>query len=261
MKYGQMQLSVEYMTPAIAERWLKQSNTNNRRLRKAVVSQYARDMKEGRWHAKPLAVCWDVDEKLGNGQHTLSAIAESGVAQWLLVARNVPIEAIAAMDMGLRRTIADIAHFVGKEMESRKAAVARVLAYGPEDHLSRSFDELFAVYEQHAEKIDHICEIAPKRAGFSASSIAVFVRAAYTNDMSRIDRFIEVVRSGIVSGPEETAAIKIRDFCLSLRTASSYSVRREVYQKTESALSSFLAGKPMTKVYGSSVELFPLPTE
>lgn len=51
MKYGQMTLSVEVVTPAVARRWLD-SNTNNRRLRKTVVEQYAADMTSGAWERK-----------------------------------------------------------------------------------------------------------------------------------------------------------------------------------------------------------------
>jgi hypothetical protein len=255
-----MGLAVELVTPAIAKRWLT-VNHSNRRIRQNVVSQYARDMAAGVWVAKPIAVCFTPDGYLGNGQHTLSAIVLSGVAQSLLVCRNTPLASIAVMDRGIVRTIADVSNFIGVDMGGRASAVARLMVFGPTDgngSASRSFSELFDAYQFHQESIDFAVGLSQKSVGFSSSSIAVMARAAYTRDRQQIARFATIIKTGVANGPHESAAIRFRDFCISLRGAGS-AARYEVYQKAQSSLDNFLRGVPMSKLYGTTQELFPIP--
>ncbi len=259
LKYGQMLLSVETVTPAIAKRWLDHSNLNNRRLRLPTVNQYADDMINWVWHKKPVAICFDVGGMLGNGQHTLHAIIKSGIPQELLIARNVPSEAIAAMDVGLKRTIADIAHFLGEELGSRQAAIARLLKWGPASTDTRSFSATLDAYIEHDEPIDWVCKMCPRASGFSAAVLAVIVRAWYSRDRKRIAEFIEVMKTGVASGNEDVAAIRLRDFCRSLKSSGGRAMVIETYQRTQSALDYFLRRKPITKLYGTDKELFSLP--
>jgi hypothetical protein len=260
LQYGQMTLTVEIVTPALAKKWLEQ-NTGNRRLREPTVAQYARDMETLHWERKPVAICFLETGALGNGQHTLNAIVRSGRQQELLVARNVPRETIAAMDRGLTRTINDVANFLGAELESRKAGVARLIRYGPRDQGSKSFNELLDAYQDHADVVDFVCSGTRKTAGMSSAVLAVCAKAAYSQDRDKIQRFMEVLRTGIVRGEHESAAIRLRDFTRSLRGASSPSVREETYNKTMSALSNFLQGNPMSKLYGTHLDLFPAAGE
>jgi hypothetical protein len=259
MNYGDMILTVELFTPAYAQAVLNTTNTKNRRIRPAIVAQYARDMLAGKWVRKPVAICFNKDGLNGNGQHTLNAIVQSGCAQELLVARNCSDESIAIMDQGLRRTISDVSHFVGVDLSSREASVVRVVKFGPSDVATRSFAELFDLYMTHREMITWVCGISPRRAGFSASTLAVMVRAAYTRDIKRIDRFAEVLRTGVVESECDTAAIRLRDYCARQRGGGGMSLRVDIYRRSQSALHSFLQHKPMSKLYGTESEFFPLP--
>lgn len=259
LKYGAMTLTVELVTPAIAKRWLEQTNKRNRSIRTRVVIQYADDMANDAWHRKPVAVCFDTEGLLGNGQHTLSAIVKSNVPQELLVARNVPREAISAMDVGVKRTIADIAHFVGSDFGSREAAIAKAIVFGVAKPAPKSFATLFDAYTAHQQPIDWLCAVSPKASGFSAPVLAVIARAWYSRDRARLAEFIEVLRTGIVNSPDDSSAIRLRDYCRSLKSAGGSTAAVECYQRAESALDHFLRRRPMSKLYGTERELFPLP--
>jgi hypothetical protein len=256
LKYGQMTLTVETVTPALAARWLEK-NTNNRPVRKSFVAQYARDMEGGNWHMKPVAICFDEDGVLGNGQHTLSAIVQSGRPQELLIARGVTRKSIAFMDVGLRRTVADVSHFVGSNFESRAVSVIRIVAFGL-GGTRRSFDELFDAYLQHKQVVDFVLEGRRKAVCYSAPVLAVCARALYTREWHKILRFLDILQSGVVTDASESAAVRLRDFLRS-RTSSGNSATFEAYRKTQSSLDAFLRGVPMTRVYGTAEELFPLP--
>lgn len=259
IEYGQMLLSVEQVTPAIATRWLEQ-NEGNRRIRQHIVEQYTRDMNAECWERKPVAICFDEEGKLGNGQHTLKALVSSGKSQEFLVARNVPRKAIAIMDRGVQRTLADVSLFLGHDFDTRRAAVARLMLYGPTAaQTGKSFDELFEAYQQHRSVIDFVCGGRKKTAGVNAPMLAVCAKAAYSHDRARILRFIDIMETGMIRGEHESAAIRLRDFARSLRGGQGASQRTETYRRTMSALSHFLKGAPMTKLYGTTADLFPVP--
>ena len=258
IKYGQMIISIELVNPTIAKRWLEQ-NTNNRRLRRESVNKYARDMSAGDWHRKPVAICFDDSGLLGNGQHTLNAIIESGTSQELLIARNVPRKSIALMDIGLKRTFADVAHFIGENYDSRRGAVARTAAWGV-NWEQKSFDEVFDAYREHKEVIDFVCDRSPKKVGYSAAVLAVCARAMYTHDASKVERFLDILTTGLVDDLSESAAVRLRDF-LRTRGIHGRAGQNEVFRKTTSALAAFLRGEPLAKIYGTGEDLFPLPQQ
>lgn len=258
LNYEGMQITVELITPAIAKKWMEQ-NIGNRRLRETTVEQYARDMTAGNWESEPVPICFDDSGKLGNGQHRLSAIIKSGKPQKMLVARNVSRRAIAMMDRGIGRTLNDVSKFVGANFDSRQASIARILKWGPRDQGAKSFDELFEAYQQHAAVIDLVCASATKTAGMNAAMLAVCAKAAYNHDHGKIQRFLQILRTGMIEGEHESAAIRLRDFARSLRGASTLALREETYNKTMSALQNFLEQKPMSKLYGTQTDLFPVP--
>lgn len=262
LEYAGMTLTVELVTPAIAQKWLG-LNTVNRRVRRYVVAQYARAQRNNDWVPKPVAICFDETGRLGNGQHTLLAIVESDMPQLMLIARNVPRESIAAMDVGLRRSIADVAHFVGNDFfNNRKSALARAVRFGIDDKESRSFDELLDAYLEFKDEIEWACSsTSAKSAGMNSAVLSVLVRATYHAPKEKLNRFIEILNTGLSNGPTEMAAIRLRDYCRSLKGTWSGAAKQETYRKAEAALAAFLEGKPMQKVYGTSRELFPLPDE
>lgn len=255
--YGQMELSIEMVTPAVAKTWLEK-NVTNRRLRQHTCEVYSRDMKQGHWEKKPVAICFDENNMLGNGQHTLNAIVLSNCPQELLIARNVPRAAIAKMDTGLRRTITDIARFTGAAIDTRMAAIVKTVEWGVLDHKPRSFDEVFMAYMRHADAINMVCEHVPRKVpGVSAMTMAVCARAAYSQDHSAIKRFLTVLQTGMPAGDHESAAIKFCDYAR-INSGGGWAQKEETYNKAQNALYYFLEGKPLAKLYAASSELFSI---
>lgn len=256
--YGGMTLFVATITPRIAAVMLEM-NSSNRRLRPGFVARYSREMTASRWVPKPLALCFTADGKVGNGQHTLSALVDSGTSHDFLIAINVSAETIAIMDVGLTRTMKDVANFLGQSYESIKGASARVVAFGVSDNTSRSFDEVFGAYTEHKEVIDAAFDMIP--GGYNKKNsvfMAVCARALYTRPSDRVKRFVEVVVTGVADGARESAAIRLRD-ALQGKQYVGETNRRVLYQKCESALDAFTREVPLTKLYGTEKELFPTP--
>ena len=107
-----IEASIELITPVIARKMLDE-NTDNRKLRKTRVSQYADAMRRGLWDIQNDAITISKSGKLLNGQHRLSAIVEAGVTCQCLVLRGVEESAYTVIDSGLSRTVNDALNAAG----------------------------------------------------------------------------------------------------------------------------------------------------
>lgn len=105
-------VELEFITPDIAAEYLT-ANTRNRKLHKARLAGMIEDMAKGRWQLSVNAITFDCGGVLLNGQHTLTAIVRSGMAQRLIVCRNWPTEAQDVMDSGSARNLADALNLAG----------------------------------------------------------------------------------------------------------------------------------------------------
>jgi len=106
--------AVEKITPAKAQEYLTR-NINNRRVREAMVNNYAEQMKRGLWRLSNDAICITNTGKLINGQHRLMAICKSGKTCEFNVSRGYDEDDIMVMDNGMGRSAGDILYLQGIE--------------------------------------------------------------------------------------------------------------------------------------------------
>lgn len=99
-----------YVTPEIAFEWLKSNFKNNRRIDKRTVKQYAGFSP---WFACANTIKFDTHGRLIDGQHRLTAIVESGVAQFCDVLYNAPPELALVIDTGRQRTLSQMLTIAG----------------------------------------------------------------------------------------------------------------------------------------------------
>lgn len=262
--FGRVIITVETVTPATASKWLEK-NVSNRALRPSVLDQYEMDMRKGHWREDtPSPVCFDPEGNLVNAQHRLKALVKAGVSLRMIVCRNVPRDAAVMLDRGVKRTISDIAAFCGEEMFSTyKAALVTAVFEGPKrGKKNKSFDELLSMYLQVKDEVEWIiahCRIKTK--GINATTLAVGVRAILPHnnaDRAKVARFYEVLATGIADGEHESPAIKLRDFIRTQRGKLAGNERGEAYNRAQSALRHFLSGTPISKLYGTESDMFPL---
>lgn len=118
-------VSVVSVTPEMARRWLSR-NDNNRHLRGVTVTQYARDMKNGRWQITGESIKFNAEGALLDGQHRLAAIVKAGVTVPMVVMRGIPDSAQRVMDTGQARTASDALAMKGEKHTSILAAAIRI---------------------------------------------------------------------------------------------------------------------------------------
>lgn len=121
-------VAVEVITPSAAKKMLE-GNTDNRKLRKFRVEQYADAIKRGMWDIQNDAITISKTGKLLNGQHRLTAIVEANTPVKCLVLRGVEDSTFASIDSGLSRNINDaLARAVGQGVNvSHISPIAKML--------------------------------------------------------------------------------------------------------------------------------------
>lgn len=128
-------INFERVTPEMATQWLDSNHDDQRNLDEHLVSQYSRQMKDKQWqYDNGESVKFGLSRRLLDGQHRLRGVVASGEPQILMVLRDVDDSALLTMDMGKRRTLADLFVINKLEMpkgltESRLATIASGIFY------------------------------------------------------------------------------------------------------------------------------------
>lgn len=130
------------VSPELAQIWLGK-NTQNRKLKPAVMYAIAKDLQEGRWlfDGNPIRFAGPAfnPTKLLDGQNRLHAILKSGVTARTLVIFGLQEEAQKTMDSGTKRTVADNLTIGGVKNAAILSAAASLAIRAEEGKLDSSF--------------------------------------------------------------------------------------------------------------------------
>jgi hypothetical protein len=117
-----MKAEIVTMTPERAKALLE-LNTNNRPLSEAIVSKYARLMKECKWHENGESIILTDRPRLGSGQHRLHACIRAGYTWRAVIVSGVADAAFPTLDAGKGRTGADVLGTLGHKQTHSAASV------------------------------------------------------------------------------------------------------------------------------------------
>lgn len=271
-----VKVSVELVTPAIAEKWLN-ANKTNRKLRPGRAEQYAADMIACRWTECIAPIAFYDDGDLADGQHRLWAIVDSGIAQTFTIHRGLSREAGLNIDTGLGRSLVDNAHISGTDdtLSNNLISLARAIEQG--DHagnikaVSRktgkvmkpilSNSERMMLVVKHREAADWAIENGPRGKLLRNALIQASMARAYMHEPNRerLKRFAEVLSTGFYEKPDETAAVAIRTYLLKAGPAASIATNwRDTFIKVQHAIWMFMRGRPMSVTKPVGEEDYPL---
>ncbi|MEO1632222.1 MAG: hypothetical protein AAFU38_15730, partial [Bacteroidota bacterium] len=131
LQFEVLDAQIVEVTPALASEWLTH-NTRNRPLRRSTMRRYARLMQRGRWLVGTDGVGFCVHDgqpQLVNGQHRLTAVAESETAQLMVVVTGLTPEVFQVLDAGQARSAADALAVEGFSNASTLAAACRLALF------------------------------------------------------------------------------------------------------------------------------------
>lgn len=208
-------VSVETVTPDDARRYLE-LNENPRKIRPAKVRLYARDMTSGSWEVGTSSIKFDVQGRLRDGQHRLTACVEADRDFTTVVFRNVTDAAVDNTDRGMVRAWADVLAGRGyANAHHLQAAVTvgwRWDRNGWSGRLQPSVTELDEWLGDNSALPEHVttASLLGHKLGARRSSVAAFMNRAATIDPDELERFVEALRSG--TGLEATnPAFRLRE--------------------------------------------------
>lgn len=241
------------VSPTRAAQLLKRNTENNRPLSKATADRYTKDIKSGNFvRLSPVVI--DSDGYVIDGQHTLSAIAQSGVSTPLFFHRNVSSALMRYLDQGKGRSIRDLAAMDG--MSERVNTVTSIASFcvkwedgvrngslsgsSPRqvvlNFITDNTDDLLAA-ASIADRVRRSVHIPASVLGF------IYFYAAQ-NHQDKADEFFEALETG--------AGLSVGHPALTLRNR----VAREHNKRTDNvamlvrAWNAYADGKTIDRVYG-----------
>lgn len=111
-----IEISFEEVTPEMAENWLNTNSKRQRKLNRSLVRQFKNQMEKGLWRADNGEPIKFSKKGLIDGQHRLTAVYEYGKPVILMVMRNINDKLMTRLDVGKKRSLADIFRIHGLEM-------------------------------------------------------------------------------------------------------------------------------------------------
>jgi hypothetical protein len=253
------------VSPALARQWLMQ-NTNNRHMREDIAHRYAKDMAEGRWQVSHQGLAFYEDGTLADGQHRLFAVTVYNKPVTFLVTRNVPRLAAQMIDQHIPRQAHDAIQIAGGEswIDRNIVAIARVLLgnMGSDVH-QKSVAQIQEYIEQYSEPLRFAHSLATQRRRFlttAAITACYFCAEQAGESRDKIKRFGEIMAHGEINGPQENAAIRLREYLLQAGGGAWIGAGRlETAKKVQRAIQLFCRGQPIAKLMQPEKLIYPIP--
>ena len=260
--------TVIHVNPDQAFRWLE-GNVKNRTINNKHVSRLAQEMKAGRWKLTHQGIAFDVNGTLQDGQHRLWAIVMSKCTVPMVVIFNVPTDAIEYVDCGKGRSVVDRMTLSGRfgsdgvskeQLSTLRAMLGHFSNNAKNRPISTEMDQLVSHKDAIDFAIEHLWTTRVKGVG-SGVTCAVVARAWYSADMEKLQRFCEVLRTGISRGEDEGVIILLRDYLNCQDRGRTPASMKDQYGKVERALHAYVVGKTLSTLRPCQAELFPVPSE
>jgi hypothetical protein len=120
--------TLQLVTPEMALEILESRNGVNRRKRNWWAVALAKAMRRGEWIVTHQGIAFDTDGSLLDGQHRLTAITLTNIAQTMFVFRDIDKRAFSVIDVGIKRSISDVTGLSKKSAET--ARLMATILYG-----------------------------------------------------------------------------------------------------------------------------------
>jgi hypothetical protein len=245
------------ITPQAADKLLL-TQVVNRKPSSTRILEYSRRLESGEWTISD-ALKFDIDGHLIDGQHRLCAVRKSGISAVFPVLSGYPPDSQSVIDIGLNRTVAQIAQVQGIIATNAHISMVRALHLvqpnGGKIPSMSSPQKVLSILATHRDAI----EFALKKNGSGimfAPVRAVVARAWYHENRPRLEQFLYVFDTGFSNGPEDSAAVCLRNSYNSItkgiRNSGGSSFRVDFAKKAVSALEAFLAGEKRTAIKAKS---------
>ena len=259
------------ITPDRAQDWLENNSKTNRNIKSKTVKRYAEEMRQGNWIETTDTIKFDTRGCLIDGQHRLMAIVDSKVTIPLYVATNLPEETIQYLDLGKPRSVVDVAKVQGKSYNSTHFSCARSMLFFSNVNLdSLPRHSLVGFVDTYIESISFAIKTPKSEISFNmkSSKVDAIVARAYLRgaNRQRLYEFKKVFSTGLPEkGEPDYAAMSLRKKITEMRNrvkimdSEESAHRKAIIEYIQVALNHFLSYRKITKLQGTTKNLFPVP--
>lgn len=244
-----MQVTIEVITPQIAEAYLCQ-NTENRNVKKFHVEGIARDMSNGSFTMNGDAIRFAKCGELLDGQHRLMACVKSGRKFETVVIRGLDKSTQKTMDSGSVRTAGDKLKLSGIENSNAIAASVKVIFgihQGTYQGAKITHAEVLNFIDKNKDLQEWVtaCKSAFPGLGSILPSTAFIISKKYGREKAR--EFITVFKKGVPS-MNNCAAHAVRERFVKNSVANAkLSPTNKVKMIMHGAIN-FCEGKPLSVI-------------
>lgn len=256
----ELKISIETITPLIAENWLRLNFDRNRNYRRALAEQYAADIVQGKWRLSDQSITFDIEAHLVNGRHRLEAVLLADKPIISLVIRNLPLESVMVLDGGLKRTTDDAFRIAGLDAPRGCGSTIRRMILGGRTSIGRRITdhEVKEYLDVYDTSVRFAHRTLPSGRFATVVNRAVVARAAIKKmPHTELEKFAEALTTGMMV-PGQEAAILLRNYILEKEELGGGSRATRLYTMAESALHAFLQGDRSRKLKPVMEELFPI---
>jgi len=188
-------------------RRLLETNTDNRKLKKAKVAEYKRAIERGDFWFNGDAIRISDKKIMLDGQHRLEALAQTDATITVLLVEGLPAEARDTIDVGATRTAANLLEFGGGESGKvanavNMAALGRAALVFEEESMPGKL-EVTQFVHAHREELErayrhgaHTIESSPLKGGTTPYALAAYLIGKAEKDDRLLDEFFARLASG-----------------------------------------------------------------
>jgi hypothetical protein len=257
---------IVYLSSSDAAEWLERYKGPNRAISEIQVMRFQSDMESGRWHFEGAPLKISKTNRLQDGQHRLTALANCvpSVTLPFLVVTGLDEDAQLYMDQGQTRTVGQQLGLRGVANASRHAATAKLYLDWTRGRLFKSTREATSKPETaewvlgHADLLSTLGETNFAQVDASPSTVGAFALAVLQMSPVRAFTFFSKLTSG--AGLEEGDPILALDRRLrNIRRLGQKVSQRELLALFIKAWNGWVLGDRMLKIQVSNIteENFP----
>ena len=212
------------VTPELATTWLASMGAN-RRLNATHVERLAEDIRRGDWRQTFDPVRFNRKGELVDGQHRLSAIVAAGKTVPIYVARGLDARAMAVIDTGRARSVADAMQINGVTNARKLAAAAKAMHYYDLGKLASSgpavsYAQLQRTIKAHAFLSEAVEQVVQSSVIQPHAQLAIVYCLAHEKHPKKAEDWLEAVQEGENIG-KGNPAFELRKRLLSMRGKGS----------------------------------------
>ena len=252
---------IETIGPETARLYM-QRNVHNRPLQAREVRKLSAAIREGRWKFDGSPIRFDVDGRLLDGQHRLTAVITTGIPIETLVVRGLPSDVFSVMDTGKIRTAADVLAIAGEKNYTAAAGAIRLMLLldgGGEPDFSRRFSnsQILEAVHRYPGLDESVDRARPSKhiVGLSIPTAMHYLFAR--RDKALADAFISSFADGSNLGPTEPVFL-LRERLLRTRGPGYGVTRKFILTIFVKAWNATRRGRVITVLRMQEGEAFPV---